>query len=126
MAAGDLSETLQQVPLHRQCPRTFRRPVKGRLQQMAQQGHHPHKHRRISHRWLAAMDAATAGGLLLRGGSQQGQGLNTRRHGGGGEEALALQPGQIAAYSLGIAVADAMELAQQGGRPLGQLTTGQR
>ena len=72
------------------------------------------------------MDAATAGGLLLRGGSQQGQGLNPRYHGGGGEEALALKPGQIAAYSLGIAVADAMELAQQGGRPLGHLTTGQR
>jgi hypothetical protein len=126
MAAGDLSQALQQVALHRHRPRTVGRPVKGRLQQMAQQGHHPHEHRRISHRRMAAMDAAAAGSLIATKSLQQRQGLDGCGHGGGGEKPLALQPGQIAAHGVGIAVADPMEFAQQRCRPFGQITPGQR
>jgi hypothetical protein len=56
MAARDPVELLQQMALHRHRPRPFRRPVEGRLQQVAQQGHHPHEHRGIGHRGMAAVE----------------------------------------------------------------------
>ena len=111
------------MPLHRHRPRTIRRPIEGRLQEMAQQGHHPHEHRGIGHRWVAAVDAT---GLWRLPSCQWNQRYRGNRCGDrrGQEEALGLQPGQIAANRIGIAVALAMEFAQQGRCPLRQLAAG--
>jgi hypothetical protein len=69
------------------------RPIKGLLQQMTQQGHHPQKYRSIAHGRQAAM-ACTTGSItpLALGKCCQ---LDWRSHRHRAAEAIGLQPAQI-------------------------------
>jgi hypothetical protein len=124
MAAGNLSEPIQQVPLHRHRPRSVCRPVKGRLQEVSQKCHHPHEHRGIGHRRVAHVDAT--GPWRLPGGRwDQRQRRDRRGDRGGREESLGLKPRQITAHRLHLAVTGPMKPAQQPASPLRQITAGQ-
>ena len=88
--------------------------IKGLLQQMAQQGEHPHEDWRVARGREAAVHPAgpgACGGRLGMGWRQ----LERRQGGLGAAEAIGLQPGQIRSNGVGIAVALAVQPAQVGG-----------